>query len=241
MPARNIVKTYIPNRIYHVYNRGVEKRQIFMDDEDYRAFLFSLKLYLSPLISNDELNTYAGGTLYKVPPVVKSQLNLHNEVYLLAFNLQPNHFHLQLKQITTTGMTKLMRRVCTRYSGYFNKKYNRTGKLFEGHYKAIPLDKPLDILYTSYYINLNDWFERDEDKRLLLKKSFSFNRLISSLNTTRSSLPYYLSNAQADWIKPQEVLDVLQKLPQRYGSYQNFLKAKLKDLDEILADKVLEE
>lgn len=48
MPSKNRVKTYIENGYYHIYNRGVEKRDIFIDDQDYRAFLHFLKNYLSP-------------------------------------------------------------------------------------------------------------------------------------------------------------------------------------------------
>lgn len=49
MPAKNSVKTYIANGFYHVYNRGVEKRNIFLDEQDYLVFLSYLKLYLSPV------------------------------------------------------------------------------------------------------------------------------------------------------------------------------------------------
>ena len=48
MPAKNVVKFYIPNSIYHIYNRGVEKRRIFLDEQDYKVFLSYLKLYLLP-------------------------------------------------------------------------------------------------------------------------------------------------------------------------------------------------
>ena len=49
MPAKNSIKTYIENGHYHIYNRGVEKRNIFLNEQDYRVFLSYLKLYLSPV------------------------------------------------------------------------------------------------------------------------------------------------------------------------------------------------
>ena len=48
MPSKNIIKTYIENGYYHIYNRGVEKRKIFLDEQDYKVFLSYLKIYLSP-------------------------------------------------------------------------------------------------------------------------------------------------------------------------------------------------
>lgn len=241
MPARNVVKSFRPNTVYHVYNRGVEKRQIFMDDQDYRTFLFCLKLYLSPSALAQPNAPNQGSTFLKVEPYIRLELSLKNEIGLMSFNLQPNHFHLQVKQKTSNAMTKLLQRACTRYSNYFNYRHNRVGRLFQGVYRAIRLLKPIDVLYISYYIHLNDYFERDEDQRLLLKKDFSFSKMLSALNKTYTSLPYYLGKQQADWIKPQEILGLLQNFPQHYDSYQNFLKAKLKDLDETLAGKILED
>lgn len=239
VPARNVVKSFRPNTVYHVYNRGVEKRQIFMDDQDYRTFLFCLKLYVSPsaILKNDRASKVnKGSTLLKVEPYIRAELSLKDEIELLSFNLQPNHFHLQIKQKTRSAMTKLLQRACTRYSNYFNQRHNRVGRLFQGVYQAIVLDKSVDILYTSYYIHLNDWFERDEDKRLFVKKGFSFKKLFSSLKNSYSSLPYFLNKAKADWVKPQEILNLLGNT-----SYQEFLKRKLKDFDEVLTGKVLEE
>jgi len=217
----------------------VEKRQIFMDDQDSRTFIFCLKLYLSPsaVVKSNE-----GSTFNKVEPYIRPELSLKDEIKLLTFNLQPNHFHLQIKQKTPNAMTKLLRRVCTRYSNYFNRRYNRVGRLFQGVYRAIQLLKPIDILYVNYYIHLNDWFERDEDKRLFLKKGFNLNKVISSAENPYSSLPYYLGKAQSDWIKPQEILNLLKKMPNPCFSYQDFLKTRLlRDFDEVLAGKVLED
>ena len=48
MPAKNSTKTYVENGYYHIYNRGVEKRTIFLDQQDYGVFLSYLKEYLLP-------------------------------------------------------------------------------------------------------------------------------------------------------------------------------------------------
>ncbi len=135
MPAKNSVKQFVENGCYHVYNRGVEKRNIFSDKQDYGVFLSYMKEYLNPTGSD--------------PHPLASQLTL------FSFCLMPNHFHLLIKQSSVDGITKLIRAVCTRYVMYFNKKYDRVGTLFQGKYKAILVDSDNYLLHLSRYIHLN--------------------------------------------------------------------------------------
>lgn len=138
MPQKNTVKLFFTNSYYHVYNRGVEKRDIFMDQEDYKTFLFFLKKYLSP------------------PRKGKISINkLHEEIKLIAYCLMPNHFHLLLKQKSKDAITRLLRRVATNYVVYFNKKYKRVGSLFQGVYKAVLIDTTEQFIHLSRYIHLN--------------------------------------------------------------------------------------
>ena len=84
MPGKNIVKQYVKNGYYHIYNRGVEKRTIFTDSLDYKTFLNSLKLYLSPPPDPKKLAknfTFKGGTFKGIPPQPK---NYYKEIQLLA-------------------------------------------------------------------------------------------------------------------------------------------------------------
>jgi len=134
MPAKNSVKQFVENGYYHIYNRGVEKRNIFLDENDYTVFLHYLKKYLSP-----------GSDPH----------SLAKEVNLLSFCLMPNHFHLLAKQITRDGMTKLIRAICTNYVMYFNKRYERVGTLFQGKYKAVLVNNDTYLLHLSRYIHLN--------------------------------------------------------------------------------------
>ena len=48
MPAKNVIKSYVSDGIYHVYNRGVNKAEIFIDDQDYRVFLSYIATALIP-------------------------------------------------------------------------------------------------------------------------------------------------------------------------------------------------
>jgi putative transposase len=141
MPSRNILKEFAPSEHYHVYNRGVEKRVIFLDDNDYAVFLGLLKKYLT----GDKHNT-ENRHIFE---------NLNGQVRLLAYCLMPNHFHLLLYQTTQDGVTKLMRRVITGYVMYFNNRYQRVGSLFQGRYKASRINADDYLHHISRYIHLN--------------------------------------------------------------------------------------
>ncbi len=141
MPSRNVVREYAPDNYYHVYNRGVEKRVVFLDDQDYTVFLGLLKRYLGEGKRDKK-------TRKKFP-------KLNNEVQLLAYCLMPNHFHLLFYQTTTDGVSRLMRRLTTGYVMYFNGRYNRVGGLFQGPYKASRITAEGYLHHISRYIHLN--------------------------------------------------------------------------------------
>lgn len=141
MPSRNTVKEFAADQYYHLYNRGVEKRDIFLDDQDYVVFLGLLKKFLSgERTKNTQRHKF---------------INLAGQVELIAYCLMPNHIHLLLYQYTEDGITKLMRRVMTGYVMYFNKKYNRVGGLFQGRYKASHINADAYLHHISRYIHLN--------------------------------------------------------------------------------------
>jgi putative transposase len=147
MPAKNSVKQFIEDGYYHLYNRGVDKRIIFIDEQDYAVFLGYLKEYLAP------------------PPNAGSDPHsLSLEIDLLAFCLMPNHYHLLVKQKSKNGITKLIRAICTNYVMYFNKKYQRVGTLFQGKYKAVLVDTDEYLLHLSRYIHLNPYPGSDPKK-----------------------------------------------------------------------------
>jgi putative transposase len=101
MPSKNILKTYIENGFYHVYNRGVEKRNIFLDEQDYRVFLSYLKIYLSPvedIVADFKKGSVPDQTKNKRISRIYGLNNFFNKIKLISYVLMPNHFHLELKQ-----------------------------------------------------------------------------------------------------------------------------------------------
>lgn len=138
MPSRNSIKEYLAGGYYHIYNRGVEKRLIYMDEQDYRVFLGYLKLYLSP-----------------PGPFTKAHKDLSQSLELKAYCLMPNHFHLLLRQHEERGIESFARCVLTAYVTYFNRRHDRVGSLFQDSYKAVRLMSDEQLYQVEQYIHLN--------------------------------------------------------------------------------------
>lgn len=134
------MKVYGEGVFYHAYNRGYNKQEIFRDDQDYRTFLHLLKKYLEP--GYREKRFTAKGEEYWVEPN-----HVHKEVDLVSFCLMPNHFHLLIYQKTLRGRPKLLSRITTSYSTYFNQKYETEGSPFQDTYKAVVVKTEEQLLY----------------------------------------------------------------------------------------------
>lgn len=147
---------FVTNELYHVYNRGVEKRNIFLDDKDRMRFIHDLYEFND---KNPTLNlNYRVGPQVKSmevsPPYMKTQ-SRETIVKILAFCLMDNHFHLLIKQKIDNGITMFMHKLGTGYTNSFNKRYGRVGSLFQGKFKAINIQKEEQLIYLPYYIHLN--------------------------------------------------------------------------------------
>lgn len=139
--------------IYHVYNRGTDKRTIFEDPYDFQRFLQSLQEFntLDP-IGNIYANSFNKKDTLLRDSVSKSE----RLVEIVAYCLNPNHFHLLLRQTSDNGISKFMHRLGLGYTMYFNSKYERSGSLFQGKFKAIHVDTNEYLLHLSTYVNLNN-------------------------------------------------------------------------------------
>lgn len=147
-------QTFAIGEFYHLYNRGTEKRKIFMDKKDYRKFINLMYL----------CNTTRSIELRKIGENFDRQELLVN---IGAYCLMPNHFHLLITEKSENGISKYMLKLMTAYSMYFNKKYKRTGKLYEGVFKSTHANNDNYFKYLYSYIHLNpaklvdrNWKER---------------------------------------------------------------------------------
>lgn len=145
----------ITGEIYHVYNRGIDKRVTFTDQNEYARFFQTLKFYL-----------------YDNPPVSLSRFlrigqGKRNEfletpwgnkyISLFAYCIMPNHFHLLVRQEVDSGVSKFISQLLNSYTRYFNTKHSRVGQLFLDQFKNVLVDGEAQFLHLSRYIHLNPY------------------------------------------------------------------------------------
>lgn len=114
-----------PHAYYHVTCRGNERKHIFKDDQDRKAFLNRLQSSLA---------------IYRA--------RLH------AYVLMDNHFHLIL-ETPKANLSELMRHFNISYTAYFNRRHRRVGHLYQGRFKAIVVEADSYLLELSRYVHLN--------------------------------------------------------------------------------------
>ena len=131
---------------YHVYNRGVDRRSIFSDNLDVNRFMNSLGAF------NQKEPV---GSLYE-ESFRKNARQPEALVKILAYCLNPNHYHILLQQQLENGVSEFMKRLGGGYTWYFNNRHNRNGALFQGKFKAVHVDQGAELVRLSAYINLND-------------------------------------------------------------------------------------
>ncbi|MEK7521732.1 MAG: transposase [Patescibacteria group bacterium] len=131
---------------YHIYNRGNNKSNIFLSDIDRKRF--QKLLFVCNSTKPVVFKTIQGLPLDKIE---KGEEIVSIGVYCLM----PNHFHLLLREKTEGGISLFVGKLLTAYSMYFNKKNERTGKLFEGPFKATHADSDEYLKYLFSYIHLN--------------------------------------------------------------------------------------
>jgi putative transposase len=157
--------------LFHVLSRGVDKRKIFLDDQDYLRFIHDLFEF------NDQerVNT----TFYRFHhqpqsnDIASRKIKIERKprkllVNIHAFCLMPNHYHFLLSSRVENGISRFMKKINMGYAKYFNQRYERKGTLFEGRYKSIFIKDEAHFIHIPYYIHLNpldlitpEWRERE--------------------------------------------------------------------------------
>src|SRR3989344_9398462 len=201
MPAKNLYREDKEGIYSHIYNKGVEKRIIFNDEKDYEVFQGFLKDYLTAPQDPKSIKksfTVHGRVFQGTPHQPK---NYFNKVELIAYSLMPSHFHLLLHQKVRGALESFIRSLCTRYSMYFNKKYQHTGALFEGPYKSVQIKDEARMLHLTRYLHRGGGY---------------------------SSYLQYLGKAAISWVKPEVVQSFFESvktdLPKKTHSYKDFVE-----------------
>lgn len=208
----------VSGEFFHIYNRGNSKQEIFLDDEDYSRFI---KLFY---LCNSEYNVNFRENIVKKHIDAFDFERGESIVSIGAWVLMPNHFHiyitspkpgfgLEYKDGGLTNITKFVQRVCTSYSKFFNKKYNRTGSLFEGRFKSVHIKNDNQAKYLFSYIHINpvkliqkDWKDvgiKDKKKALEYLSNYKWSSYLDHKGIQRKEnsiinlkdFPQYFSDA----------------------------------------------
>lgn len=140
-------EAFINGEFFHIYNRGNNKREVFLDRRDLARFFRSMQEFNSEEpIGSIYLNSF------KEAPLRSSTSQL---VDFVCFCLNPNHYHFIIKQLTDKGIERFMHRLGTGYTKHFNERHKQSGSLFQGRYKAIHINSNDYLLHLSAYVNLN--------------------------------------------------------------------------------------
>lgn len=146
-------KIFRCNNYYHVFNRGNNKENIFLDQQDYSVFLNRLELVLG--LNNETstqgvpLGNFDKRRRVRIVPLQPGSFDI------ISYCLMSNHFHFFIKQTSEIGIDKLILKICTSYASYFNRKYQRVGNVFQDTYKAKLVDSDRYAVYLSAYIHNN--------------------------------------------------------------------------------------
>ncbi len=184
---------------YHIYNRGTDKRDIILDEEDLYRFHKSLMDF------NDENPI---GSIYE-KQFKKDYIKSQKLIDIIAYCINPNHFHLIVTPLVNKGIEKFMQRLGG-YTKYFNEKNYRSGALFQGKFKSKYLIDNRYLLHLSVYVNCNN---RDQ-----------FGSRTSKLNM--SSLDEYLSESGLGICNRAIVLDQFRNSEE----YNNYCKETWSDV-----------
>jgi len=193
---------------YHIYNRGVDRREIFCCDQDYVRFLIGMREFnrKNPIGSLHVLKE--SDSLAKESDSFSDKL-----VSIVCYCLIPNHYHFILKQNVDKGISKFIQKISTGYTNYFNFKYKRTGVLFQGKFKAIHITSESQLLRLSAYVNANA----------------QVHKLAAAATYPWSSYPDYINKRNGTLCHKQIILDEFKNV----FEYRNFTDIIIKEAQEI--------
>lgn len=189
----NYRQPLINGEIYHVYNRGIDRRPTFTTQRELKRALQTTEYYrfadrhtrLSHFLSKDAIAQQQ---------VRQLQHDSGEIVSVLAFCFMPNHFHFLLQQKSEGGVSEFVSQFQNSYTRFFNTAFNRKGTLFEGPFRHVRVESQHQLIHVARYIHLNP-------------HTANIVRQINDLPAYRwSSLPEYLGSPTLPFVST-EILD----------------------------------
>lgn len=219
--------------IYHILNKGVDGRKIFLNDKDYLRFIHDLFEFNDTNPVNNITYFFRNNKSKDIarPYINKKPRELLVEI--LAFCLMPTHYHLLLKPRFDDGISRFMKKLNMGYAKYFNEKYKREGTLFQNRFKSIAITNDAHFIHLPYYIHYNpldliapEWRERK----------------ISDYGKATQFLKDYRWSSHLDYLGNNNFPSVTQRdfLLEVFGGnekYRSSLEKWLKSFDSMNLDK----
>ena len=177
--------------VFHIYNRGCNRTKIFFENDNYKFLLRKTELYTAKF-----------------------------DISVLAYCLMPNHYHFVLRQNNTQLLNSCIQLIFNSYTKAINKRYRRSGTLFEGRFKAKEIYDDKTILEVCRYIhrnplddglvkNLEDWEFSNYHEWIGLRNSnlYDHNFIVKHFPTQNDYRKYVL-----DYYSFKQVVKDLKKL-----------------------------
>ena len=206
--------------LYHILNRGIDGRKLFLDSRDYARFVHDLYEFndTSPAPEFTRRDIHDANVRYR-----KRLVEIH------GWCLMKDHYHLLISELIEGGLIKFMMKVNVGYAKYYNERYERHGHLFQGKTKKILIEHEAHFLYILNYLHLNPldyltgakkWRERDK----------------GSIKNTEEALKYlneYRWSSYLDYCGKKNFPSILSKnlFGNIFGNYREVVKDYLKDAE----------
>lgn len=209
-------------QIYHALNRGVDGRDLFKDDQDRIRFVHDLF----------EFNDQKPAPHVHTPQRIGGFVNPHIRKRLVDIHgwcLMKNHYHLILSERIDGGLSLFLRKLNVGYANYFNERYSRTGTLFQGRTKKIPVEHQSHFLYLLHYVHLNplDYLSGSQNWRERSKSG------IKSSSEAVQYLTTYRWSSYLDYVGQKNFPSILSAslFKNSLGNYQREIIGFLKDAE----------
>lgn len=223
-----------PDFYYHIYNCGVERRNIFVAESDYPHFLETIDFYLYGqrigFATFRRLNEDAKRFYTQRYPRFPENLR----VKMAAYCLMPNHFHFLIKPVEENSITRFISDISNSYARYFNIKNERIGSLFQGPFKSKEILSEESLLQVSRYIHLNPIASLKTNPDSMLKpEDYSYSSYVAWVSETRTG-----GLLSIDWDEVSEWVN----LAGGVKKYRKFVESKIDiDYSRGMEDLILED
>ena len=154
MPGRSVL--LVTNQIYHVFNRGIDRRITFTTKREFSRAMDAVTFYRFEKLPV-RLSQLLSFHIDRKNEILDKLVDSEKIVQIFCCCLMPNHFHFLLRQQKDNGISKYLSNLQNSYTRYFNTRHERDGSLFMDQFKAVRIETDEQLLHVSRYIHLNPY------------------------------------------------------------------------------------